>query len=73
MNGRIDRRYLNSVIPDVWIIEEKLRRERERRKKDHIPLEIEEAPISLPHNEDDAPEKNNKKHDTEEHVIIIDL
>jgi hypothetical protein len=64
---------LNSVIPDVWIIEESLRREREkerRKKESGIPLEL---PISFPQVDDGTFQRNDQKNDKEEHVVIIDL
>jgi hypothetical protein len=63
---------LNTVVPDIWIIEEELRRERERRdRKSRIPLEL---PISFPQSDEHLPEgADQKKHDKEEHLVIIDL
>lgn len=66
--------YANSVIPpDIWIIEEELRKEREknRRKNEGISL-----PLHLPFDsEDPEPENHHPKKDDsrEERVVIIDL
>ena len=62
----------NTVLPDIWIIEEQLRqeRERERYRRESIPLEL---PISLPEREE-YPNRRHKKNEVEEErVIIIDL
>lgn len=65
-------RRLNTVVPDVWIIEEELRRERERRdRRNRVPLEL---PISFPQSEDISPDgSDHKKGEKDEHVVIIDL
>jgi len=64
--------FSNTVVPDVWIIEEELRRERERQKqrKERLPLEM---PSKLPLTEEPQ-KKNQPKKDTEERgVVVIDL
>ncbi len=63
----------NTVLPDIWIIEEQLRqiREKERYRRESVPLEL---PIGLPVWEEypNRDRKNNKVVE-EERVIIIDL
>lgn len=64
-------RLSNVVIPDIWIIEEELRRERERqRRREEMPAEL---PISLPHIEEDPSQQDHQPHQREERVVIIDL
>ena len=61
----------NVVIPDIWIIEEELRKERERRRrKEELPLE---HPDSLPYNDDERYKQDHSPKDQEERVAIIDL
>lgn len=62
---------LNVAVPDAWIIEEELRRERERKKKDQ---ERSPLPFELPTNEDvPLEEPKSKHHPDHSNVIIVDL
>ena len=66
------QQFSNTVVPDVWIIEEELRREKERKKK-----EIGESPYEMPvqtpqewEYEPEKPKDNSKKEGT---MVVIDL
>lgn len=62
----------NTVLPDIWIIEEQLRqeREKERYRRESVPLEL---PIGLPEWEEYPNHDLKKNKVEEERVIIIDL
>ncbi len=63
---------LNTVLPDIWIIEEQLRQEqeRERYRRESVPLEL---PISLPEREDYPSHTRKKNEVEEERLVIIEL
>ena len=66
---------MNSIVPQAWIIQEKIRQEKERRRKEN---EDNSLPISLPQiSEEDEEyldlEKSKKETPQNGTVIIIDL
>ncbi len=65
---------LNTVIPPSWIIEEELRRdkEKERKKRAQEPIPLR---LPQPYYYDDAPYQSPKtdKEQQQERVVIIDL
>lgn len=64
---------MNTVVPDAWIIEEKIRRDRERQRKEN---EDNSLPISLPNMGEERPfdiDKSPRDKTTTSSVIIIDL
>ena len=65
-----NRFQLNTVLPDIWIIEEQLRRERERHKRESIPLEI---PVSLPEQGEYLEHSPPKREIEKERIVIIEL
>lgn len=60
----------NTVVPDAWIIEEKMRREQERKRKEGEELPL---PISLPNVPDAERSPKRQKEDDPQRVIIIEL
>lgn len=62
--------HCNFVFPDSWIIEEELRRERKKKKRERPIIRL---PIHQP-SEEEEPQTSPKPEDEgEERVIIIDI
>ena len=66
------QQFSNTVVPDVWIIEEELRREKERKKKEsgETPYEM---PVQTPQSWEYEPEKPKDPSKKEGTMVVIDL
>lgn len=64
--------FSNTVVPDVWIIEEELRREKERKEKrsGETPYEM---PVQTPQSWEYEPEKPKDSGKKEGTMVVIDL
>lgn len=58
------------IVPEAWIIEEEIRRERKKREQERVPDRL---PINLPVRENNPRPRHDKDRTETKRVIIIDI